>query len=123
MTFPYTGGTTLWVVVDGVNCASGNVTLSYNLVAMPAFAAAPLTQTISNGGALTLTATVVGAPSLSYQWQFNGNNIAGATSTLFVLPRFLSGNEGNYNLVASNRFWSVYSIPYHLYLNYPRFMN
>jgi hypothetical protein len=123
VTFPYTGGTTLWVVVDGVNCASGNVTLSYNLVATPAFTAAPLTQTISNGGALTLTAAVVGAPTLSYQWQFNGSNIAGATSTLFVLPRFLSGNEGNYSVVASNNYGAVTSLPAQLFLNNPRFLN
>jgi len=84
VTFPYVGGTLLWVVVGGVNCASGNVALNYNLVALPGFTAAPVTQTISNGGSVTLTAGIVGAPTLSYQWQYNGTNLPGETQAVLT---------------------------------------
>jgi autotransporter-associated beta strand protein len=47
----------------------------------------------------------VGASSqfaLSYQWRFNSNAIAGATTTAYVIPNVAAGNAGYYDCVVTN---------------------
>jgi hypothetical protein len=123
VTFPANGGTTYWVVVDGVNCASGNVTLNYNLVAVPTFTASPVSRTVAAGSQVTLSGTVVGAPTLRYQWRFNGTNISGATGSGLTLTSFQAANQGNYSVVCFNSYGSVTSLTAQVLLNNPRFIN
>jgi hypothetical protein len=123
ITFPYTGGTTIWVVVDGVNCASGNVTLNYNNVALPIIQVAPVSQAVVGGGQLTLSAAVSSPPTLRYQWRMNGANIAGATTSSLVVRNFQATNQGSYTLLAANSFGSVVSAGAQVVLNNPHFVN
>ena len=44
VTFAATVGTQYWVVIEGVNCATGPATINYFLSAMPAFSLLPLSQ-------------------------------------------------------------------------------
>ena len=50
----------------------------------------------------TLTPCVIGTPPLAYQWQLNGNNLAGATNSPFNLGNVQFSNLGTYDLVISN---------------------
>jgi hypothetical protein len=44
----------------------------------------------------------VGKQNLSYQWQWNGTNIANATNTTLVLTNVQGGNDGTYTVIVSN---------------------
>jgi hypothetical protein len=46
---------------------------------------------------------------LNYQWQFNGNNISGATNTSLALTNVQTTNSGNYTAVISNSIGSTVS--------------
>ena len=39
---------------------------------------------------------------LSYQWQFNGTNLAGAESDTLTLTNVQSSQSGNYSVILSN---------------------
>jgi hypothetical protein len=123
VTFPASGGTTYWVVVDGVNCASGNVTLNYNLVAVPTITASPVSRTVAAGSQVTLSASVVGAPTLHYQWRFDGTNISGATTSALTISGFQAANQGNYSVVCVNSYGTVTSLTAQVLLNNARFIN
>ena len=50
-----------------------------------------------------------GSLPLTYQWQFNSNNISGANADTLVLANLASNNFGAYRVVVSNAFGSVTS--------------
>ena len=68
----------------------------------------PITQTVNNGGAVTLMATVNGS-NLTYQWYFNAVAIPGANSNTLIVGSIGSNQAGNYTVTASNSFGSVTS--------------
>ncbi|HWX21374.1 MAG TPA: immunoglobulin domain-containing protein [Candidatus Binatia bacterium] len=62
----------------------------------------PQSQTVIAGSNALFTVSATGFGQLSYQWQFNGTNLAGATATSLSLTNVQSANGGNYTVVASN---------------------
>ena len=91
------------LVTNGLGSATSTVaTLTVTPVA-PFFTLQPaaLSQ-VSGGSNLTLTAQANGSQPISYQWQFNGSNISGATSTALALTNLTATNAGAYVLVASS---------------------
>jgi|GEM_PF-2703475 len=122
--FGVIAGTNYWVVIDGINCASGAFSVSYNLTAPPAFTVLPVGQTVTNGGRLVLAASTAGTPPFGYQWKFNGTKIPGATNGSLVITNFHSANEGSYNVISRNSFGTNESAPTAVYLsNPPRFIS
>jgi hypothetical protein len=68
----------------------------------PTIVSAPKCQTVGCGNTMTLSATASGTPPFTYQWQFDGRNIAGATNSLLNLSCLQFTNAGLYSLVVSN---------------------
>jgi hypothetical protein len=66
----------------------------------PIITTQPLAQTFALGGGVALSAGAVGA-GLSYQWQFNGASIPGATSSTLNLANLSITNAGAYRVVVS----------------------
>jgi hypothetical protein len=64
--FPTVNGTTYYLVVDGLNGAVGNVTLSYSLVQPAAIIVQPKSQTVAQGSNVTLTVTATGGARVSF---------------------------------------------------------
>lgn len=62
----------------------------------------PVSQAQLPGGAVTLAAEGEGIGGLSYQWQFEGTNIAGATNSTLTLTNVQATNNGNYQVVVSD---------------------
>jgi hypothetical protein len=110
VTYTTSAGTTNWIVVDGVNCASGNYSLAWTVAASPSLSVQPVSQTLSIGSPLTLATTANGAPPLGYQWRLNGNNLPGANSSSYALSSFQQTNAGGYTLVVTNSYGSVTSL-------------
>ena len=62
----------------------------------------PISSAISIGSNYTLVAAASSwGPTISYQWQFNSNNIAGATSTSYTIVSANNNKIGFYRLIAT----------------------
>jgi alpha-tubulin suppressor-like RCC1 family protein len=64
----------------------------------------PSDKTVLAGTNVTFTVVAGGTPPLSYQWQFSGTNIAGATGASLILNNVQATNTGNYSVVVSNTY-------------------
>ena len=75
----------------------------------PSITTQPASQTVLAGSNVTFTATAAGTTPLSYQWRFNGTNIAGATGTALTLSNVQPALAGNYAVLVTNAFGSITS--------------
>jgi hypothetical protein len=69
-----------------------------------AFLIPPLKQTTYTASTIVLFSDVIGEAPLSYQWQFNGTNIDGATNAWLALTNLPFSAAGGYWCMASNSF-------------------
>jgi hypothetical protein len=68
----------------------------------PFISVQPTNRTVTLGANVTFSAAAGGTPPLSYQWQLNGTNIAGATATALTLTNVQPAQAGVYALVVTN---------------------
>ena len=68
----------------------------------PSFTTQPQNQTVTAGAGVTFTAAASGSPAPTYQWNFNGTPIAGATSATYSIASAQSSNAGSYTVTATN---------------------
>jgi hypothetical protein len=88
--------------------ASSLATLTVN--GPPSITSQPANQTVTVGQTATFSVTAVGTAPLSYQWQKNQVNIAGATSASFTTPATTSADNGtSYRVIVTNPVSSVTS--------------
>jgi hypothetical protein len=68
----------------------------------------PANQTAPSGSNVTFSVSlrVLGASPFSYQWQFDGTNLPGATAASLTVPAS-PGSTGNYSVTVSNDLGSV----------------
>ena len=79
------------------------------LTGTPQFTTQPQSQLVNTGANVTFTVVSTGSPAPTYQWQYNGVNIAGATSAMYTVTNVQSGNMGFYSVAASNSAGTVNS--------------
>ena len=83
--------------VAGVNFSASAST------AAPAITTQPVSQTVTAGQTATFSVVASGTAPLSYQWQKNGANIAGATGTSYTTPATATTDSGStFDVVVSN---------------------
>jgi uncharacterized repeat protein (TIGR01451 family) len=70
----------------------------------------PVDVHVTAGGTAQFQSAAQGAPTLSYQWFFNGTNIIGATSNSLNLTNVQPQHAGGYSVVITNSFGSVTSV-------------
>ena len=75
----------------------------------PVITAQPQSVTVAPGGTANFSVTATGQAPLSYQWRFNGSNIAGATASTFSRTNVQASHAGNYDVVVTNPGGSVTS--------------
>ena len=68
----------------------------------PVITAQPQSVTVAQGGTANFSVTATGQAPLSYQWRFNGSNLAGATSSTFSRTNVQASHAGLYDVVVSN---------------------
>jgi hypothetical protein len=68
----------------------------------PTVVVSPAVATGFSGSKFTFTASAIGAPALNYQWQYDGNNILGATGATFTITNAQPTNGGLYRVIVSN---------------------
>ncbi|MGH7995410.1 MAG: immunoglobulin domain-containing protein, partial [Opitutaceae bacterium] len=106
--------TTSGVAVAGtsfsMNFAPYSVTvLSIPPPVAPAFTSQPASVTIPSGGTVVFTIVASGYPSPTYQWDFDGSPISGATSSRYVISGVADADAGTYTCAATNSVNSVTS--------------
>jgi GH25 family lysozyme M1 (1,4-beta-N-acetylmuramidase) len=86
-----------------VSNACGSVTSAPALLTLyppPAVVSPPQSLVVTQGASLTLSVTATGSP-LSYQWQRNGTNFFGTTSS-YTISNIKPHSAGGYTVVLSN---------------------
>lgn len=73
------------------------------------FITSPLSQTVSPGATVTLSAEIDSPFTVTYQWQKNGTPIAGANEKQFTIAQAQPDQSGDYSVVASTRGGSLTS--------------
>jgi hypothetical protein len=68
----------------------------------PAVTIIPSSQNVAQGSNAVFTANATGTPPLSYQWQFGGAPIGGATGATLTITNAQTANAGSYTVVVSN---------------------
>ncbi len=69
----------------------------------------PKSQAVAPGTNVLLSVIASGFGPLDYQWQFNGDNLLGATNDTLALTNVQVPNEGYYRATVSNHFGAVLS--------------
>src|SRR6516165_900109 len=78
--------------------------------AVPTITSQPVNQTVTAGQTATFTVAATGTAPLSYQWQKNGANISGATSSSYSTAATTTSDNGStYDVVVSNSAGTVTS--------------
>ena len=85
-------------------------TYSPNQVLPPTLRSQPQSQQIVQGNSAIFTVIANGAATLSYQWRYNGVNIAGATSSSYTRSNVRTADAGNYSVVVTNSIGKVTSL-------------
>lgn len=88
-----------------VTNASGSVTSSVASLAVllpPEITTQPQSQSVKEGTHVTFSVVATGAVPLSYQWQFDGADISGATESSYTLPVVTPFDAGYYSVVVGN---------------------
>jgi Ig-like domain-containing protein len=78
------------------------------LLAVPTITTQPLSQILGVGTKLTLSVVATGSPT--FQWQRNGVNIVGATSSTFSIAAVALTDGADYRVVVTNPTGSVTSV-------------
>ena len=68
----------------------------------PTVVVSPAVGTGYSGLNFTFTASAIGTPTLNYQWQYDGNNLSGATGPTFTITNAQPTNAGLYRVIVSN---------------------
>jgi regulation of enolase protein 1 (concanavalin A-like superfamily) len=77
---------------------------------LPSISSQPTDQAVAEGESATFTVTATGSAPLSYQWQRDGVDIAGATAASYTTPATTLGDDGSlYSCWVSNAAGSVSS--------------
>src|SRR5215472_580057 len=106
------GSTFAVVVSNTAGTATSNVaTLTVNAAPVaPTISTQPTNQTVTAGQTATFSVVASGTAPISYQWQKNAANIAGATSSSYSTPATTTSDNGStFKVMVSNSMGSATS--------------
>jgi formylglycine-generating enzyme required for sulfatase activity len=83
----------------------------------PSITVSPRSATVRAGQTARFTVMVAGTAPLTFQWQLNGVDLAGATAADYTVNNAQLANAGEYRVVVSNSAGSVTSTPAVLTMN------
>jgi hypothetical protein len=88
--------------VDVSNAAgpvtSAVATLTVLNITIPEIVRPPQDVTVYAGGTAHFTVEATGSPNLTYQWQFNGADLAGETRATLAVTNAQAAHQGNYSV-------------------------
>jgi len=69
---------------------------------LPVIDTPPASQSVVSGATATFNVAAHGLAPLSYQWRFNGTNLAGAANSTLIIPNVQMQHWGGYSVVVTN---------------------
>src|SRR5467141_3925523 len=101
----------LWCAVLGLALAGcAGITYAPTAPVRPTISTQPSNQAVGIGQTATFAVTAAGTPPLSYQWQKNNANIAGATLSTYMTPvTAASDNGATFDVIVTNSAGSITS--------------
>lgn len=69
---------------------------------LPVIDTPPASQSVASGATATFNVAAHGLAPLSYQWRFNGTNLAGAVDSTLIIPNVQMQHWGGYSVVVTN---------------------
>ena len=81
---------------------SSNALLTVNPPVAAAITSQPQSKTVLQNSDTSFTVGVSGTSPFTYQWQFNGSNLAGATVATLALTNVQPSQAGSYSVVVGN---------------------
>ena len=75
----------------------------------PAISLQPTNLAVNAGNTASFSVSASGTPPLSYQWSFNGTNIANGTNLSLTLTNVQFSQAGSYSVVVTNQYGSITS--------------
>ena len=84
---------------------------------IPNIVGQPQSQSVNYGSNATFTVTAYSTVPLSYQWRFNGTNIARAPGSTYTRPNIQDADAGSYSVVIQSQAGSATSLDAVLTLN------
>ena len=94
------------VIVSNTGGATTSVVATLTVGLPPSITMQPQSQVVGAGSNTSFSITASGTAPLSFQWQFNGAPISGATNSTVTLNNAQPINGGNYTVVVTNSFGS-----------------
>lgn len=79
------------------------------VASLPVITNQPQSLVVNAGSPAGFAVGATGSGVLAYQWQLNGANLAGATSSAYSLASTAATNTGNYTVVITNNYGAVTS--------------
>jgi YVTN family beta-propeller protein len=120
LSFGTPGNQTVTVTASGspsVTGTSGTIAVVSPTVPAPIIGVAPQSQTANAGASAAFWVSAANSSGATYQWNFNGVPIIGATSALLVVSNVQAANAGTYSVTVTNTGGSVTSTTAKLTLN------
>ncbi len=111
VSFPAVAGVNYNIAVDGFSATAGGV-IEFQMEMedrRPRIVTQPQSQTVNQGRDATFAVVATGTGSMTYQWRFNGTNIANATNSTYTRAAVLGAHAGIYTVVVANAFGPVVS--------------
>lgn len=78
-------------------------------VYQPSITVEPESETNVTAGSVAFDVMAAGFAPLTYQWQLDGSNIAGATDTSLVVSNLVQSSAGSYSVIVNNQWGSIAS--------------
>lgn len=88
---------------------AGIIELTTTSASAPTITNQPQDRVVSIGGSATFTVGASGTPPLSFQWQWNGTDLANATNSSYVIADAQLADAGTYGVRVSNAAGNVLS--------------
>jgi hypothetical protein len=82
---------------------------TFRSYALPTILTPPRNAVVAQGTNAVFSVLAIGEAPLSYQWQLNGTNVAGATGSDLTVTNAQPASEGNYRVIVANNTSSVTS--------------
>ncbi len=90
------------VVVSNAAGSASSEGATLAVIIPPTITTQPSAQTVNAGQTATFSVAASGTSPFTYQWQKNGSDIAGATSSSLSVANAQDGDAGTYTVVVSN---------------------
>jgi hypothetical protein len=99
--------------------STNSVTVTLTVNVPPAITSQPQGTNVNLGESATFAVAATGSPAPTYQWQFNGTDIVGATDATYTRNNVQPMDAGDYSVVVSNVVTAITSDAATLTINLP----